>query len=342
MSEALRVRAPAKLILSGEYAVLYGQPAIAIAVNYYTETVIRWQASQIIKFKFLDLEFAKEFTLETLKQFKKQIQRKYKAFLKGQCGIRDVIKMPFELLQYSVGTLIEKLDLQLANNGLEIQVNSNIPIGCGMGSSAAAIISLIKAITCLFNLKLEAKKLLSLGRDIEALQHGKSSGLDLHLSLMGGGIQFCNGKFQARNISEIATSYMYAVNTGMPQATTGESVVAAAKYFASGKLREDFGAITAALDDALVKNDLQAMQQTIQENHKLLQHIGVVPSRVADFIAAIEEQGGAAKICGAGSIKGDKGGMVLVVADRDLSSVAEQFDYCLQPIQVDYHGTRIV
>lgn len=339
MNKQLTVRSPAKLILSGEHSVLYGQPAIAIAINYYTETIIKWQSTQDIKLKFLNLEYAKEHTIYALHQLKKRVQDNYKAFLEGKCSIKEVLKKPFELLQYSVSNLIEKLNLQLTQ-GLEIQVNSNIPIGCGMGSSAAAIISIIKAITCLFNLKLEAKRLLTLGKDIEALQHGKSSGLDLHLTLFGGGARFCNGKAQKRHIPY--SPYLYMVNTGIPQSTTGEAVAAVAKYFANSQLKHDFAAVTNALDLALANRQLLAMQQAVNENHKLLTHIGVVPDKVASFIETIQQQGGAGKICGAGSITGNNGGIVLVVAEHDLSLVAKKFNYYLQPIQVEQNGTKIL
>ncbi len=339
MSDTFKVRSPAKLILSGEHAVLYGQPAIAMAVNYYTETVISWHKEQVINFNLLNLEYAKGYTLYALNKLKLRIQKNYRAFLRGKCGIKDVLKKPFELLQYSVSNLIEKLNLQLTK-GLEIQINSNIPIGCGMGSSAAAIVSTMHAISCLFNLKLEAKKLLSLGQDIEDLQHGKSSGLDLHLTLFGGVVKFYQGDTEPRHIPD--TSYLYAVNTGSPQTTTGESVIKVAKYFTSGKLGEDFGAVTNALDVALRKNNLLDIQNAIKENHKLLNTIGVVPKKVYDFIAAIQQQKGAAKICGAGSVVGEEGGMVLVVSEHDLSSVAKKFNYHMQLIQVDYHGTKLI
>jgi len=250
-----------------------------------------------------------------------------------------VLKKPFELLQYSVTTLIDRLNLQLTR-GLEIQVNSNIPIGCGMGSSAATIVSSMQAIASLFNLKLEAKKFLALGQNIEDLQHGRSSGLDLHLTFFGGGIKFCQGNTTPIQITD--TTCFYIVNTGVPQATTGESVAKAAKYFTTTKLGEDFKAVTDALDVALKENKLHDIQHAINENHKLLKNIGVVPKKVCSFIEAIQQQKGAAKICGAGSIIGEQGGIVLVVAERDLSAVAKTFNYNLQPITIDHYGTQII
>ena len=338
-NEQLRVRSPAKLILSGEHAVLYGQPALAVAVDYYTEAVINWHKSQLINFKFLDLEYAKAHTLYALDKIKHRIQKKYREFLAGRCGITDVLRKPFELLQYSVCNLIEKLNLEL-KQGFEIEINSNIPIGCGMGSSAAAIVSTMHAIACLFKLNLEAKSFLSLGRDIESLQHGRSSGLDLHLTMFGGGVRFCQGQTEQRHIAD--TSYLYAVQTGAPQSSTGAAVTHVAKHFINSSLGDDFGAVTNALDAALAANNLPAIKAAINANHKLLNNIGVVPAKVANFIAEIEHNQGAAKICGAGSVAGDNAGVVLLVSEIDLASIAARYNYAIHPLAVDYHGTRVV
>ena len=56
----LTARAPAKLIISGEHSVLYGQPAIAMAVDRYTTTTTNWGDSKYIDFKFPDLAYAKK------------------------------------------------------------------------------------------------------------------------------------------------------------------------------------------------------------------------------------------------------------------------------------------
>ena len=336
----LKVRSPAKLILSGEHSVIYGQPALAMAVDYYTETIVNRHKRPIIKFKFLDLEYAKEHTLQALNKLRVKLYEDYCAFLSGNCSIREVLKKPFELLQYTVGHLIEKLNLQLPL-GLEIQVNSNIPIGCGMGSSAAAIMSILHAVAYLFKLDIGPKKILTIGQDAENLQHGISSGLDIQLAAFGGSIKFQkNKKTKAREIPQVP---LYVVNTGTPISSTGVCVATVAKHFKTNKnLAFEFGAVTNYLDQALAENNFNGIREAILENHRLLKRIGVVPNKVADFIDAIEREGGAAKTCGAGSIRGNNAGVVMILADHDFSHIAKRFGYDLRLVQADCYGTRVV
>lgn len=339
MQQSLTARAPAKLIISGEHSVLYGQAAIAMAVNRYTTTTTRWSDSPHVHFKLLDLAYAKKFTLAALRSVSQQLTQDYTAFLNGQCKITDVVKRPFELLQYSVANFLEQLNLPLAK-GVEIQVDSTIPLGCGMGSSAAAVVSTIYALTNIFNLNWQTADYLRFGKEIESLQHGKSSGLDLHLVTHGGCVRFQNGMAQTRQWPNLP---MYIINTGQPQSATGECVAQVASKFAKDKnLALEFGLVTEQIDQALTHNQLNTFKQAIRANHNLLLKIGVVPNKVANFIQELEANGAAAKICGAGAVRGDNAGIVLLISEVDLQHIVAKHGYQMQTIQIDLHGTQII
>ena len=339
MQQSLTARAPAKLIISGEHSVLYGQAAIAMAVNRYTTTTTRWSDSPHVHFNLLDLAYAKKFTLAALRSVSQRLKQDYTAFLNGQCKITDVVKRPFELLQYSVANLLDQLSLPLAK-GVEIQVDSTIPLGCGMGSSAAAVVSTIYALTNIFNLNWQTADYLRFGKEIESLQHGKSSGLDLHLVTHGGCVRFQNGMAQTRQWPNLP---MYIINTGQPQSTTGECVAQVASKFAKDKnLALAFRLVTEQIDQALMHNQLNIFKQAIRANHNLLLNIGVVPNKVANFIQELEANGAAAKICGAGAVRGDNAGIVLLISEVDLQHIVAKHGYQMQTIQIDLHGTKII
>src|SRR5579872_7137709 len=94
----------------------------------------------------------------------------------------------------------------------------------------------------------------------------------------------------------------YLVNTGIPLSSTGECVTQVQPFFHRSRRGEDFAAITELMDQALQNQDYKNFHTSIRENHRLLKEIGVVPEKVQRFIAELEEQGGAGKICGAGAV----------------------------------------
>ncbi len=340
MNTQFKARSPAKLILSGEHAVVYGKPAIAMAINRYAESTINTNLSSAILFDCLNFKSAKSFTLQALEGIKHRLQDKYHAFLEGRCGIREVLKTPFELLQYTVTHLLETLNVTLSE-GLNIRTESEIPIGCGMGSSAAIVMSTLYALAHFLKLDIDPARFLALGREAENLQHGYSSGLDLHLAMKGGCLRFEEGRTVTRVLPQMP---FQMVQTGTPESTTGQCVSMVSKHFRCGTRANDFAAITELFDEALQAKDMTGIQACIRQNHKLLVDIGVVPPKVQDFIGALEKEGAAAKICGAGAIKGNNAGIVLVVsdADRDLSSITKNYGYSLQSVYGDVYGTQIV
>src|SRR5690242_16267161 len=109
----LQVRAPGKLILSGEHAVVYGQPALAMAVNrHVTATVSRELLPQIL-FDLADLAHHSHFSLDGLRKLKQRVKRKYHRFTRGEYSIRDVLEKPFELAQFALGAFTDSMRVTL-------------------------------------------------------------------------------------------------------------------------------------------------------------------------------------------------------------------------------------
>jgi mevalonate kinase len=340
MLDRITARAPAKLILSGEHSALYGQPALAMAVDRLTETTLVWQPEQYsIAFYLLNLNYTAQLTLQKLRDLKQRVQNKYNKFLDGECNIREVLSRSFELLQYAFIHIIDRLNITLPK-GVIVETRSNIPISCGMGSSAATIMSVVYAITSFFELNTELDSYLQFARDAENLQHGHSSGLDLQISMYGGCARFENDKITPRTIPELP---MYIINTGKPFTTTGQCVMNAKQHFAQSKsLALDFAAVTNALDKALQENNLALVQECIRANHCLLTKIGVVPEKVQRFISELEHFGAAGKICGAGATKGQNAGIVLAVTGTDITAIVKKYGYEMFPVKGNVHGIQVI
>ncbi len=330
--------APGKLILSGEHAVVYGQPALAMAVNRYAEAWVSQQQGSLIGFDLLNLEYHKSMTMKALSKLKQRVQMSYDKFLRGEGHIRDVLKLPIELSQYAFTHLLEKMNHKISD-GVKLSTHSTIPIGCGMGSSAAMILCIMHAVAEQQGLTLTLENYIEHAHETENLQHGRSSGVDLQISLRGGCLRFQNGEWQPRELPQMP---LYVVNTGKPQTSTGECVSVVAPQMQNASLLEQFATVTNAMDAAIAKQDVMIMQQCVRENHQLLCQIGVVPEKIQAFIEAVERTGAAAKICGAGAVAGEQAGMVLIVADHMPTAVCQHFGFQVETIAGEAHGLRSI
>lgn len=336
----MKAIAPGKLILSGEHAVVYGRPAIAMAVDRCAQAVVvpSAEAGDTVAIDLQDLQQMESFTVRALRDLKGRVVKNYRMFLDGQLGIRDVLHKPIELFQYAFITILDALHLKVAG-GMKIQLHSNIPIGCGMGSSAATVLSVLRSIGHYFRVEFRPEWYQSYSLEAENLQHGHASGVDTYISLNGGCARFQEGQAEALPLPRMP---LHLVNTGTPASTTGECVAQVRARHANSRIWDDFEAVTRSMEKAVVTNNLKDIQSCVRENQRLLDAIGVVPARVGGFVSDIEKQGAAAKICGAGSVAGDNAGIVMVCAKDPPKALCAKYGYQLMSVRGEPLGARIV
>jgi len=334
----MKAIAPGKLILSGEHAVVFGRPALAMAIDRSAQSIITASPGDMVSINLVDLHSSESFTLRALRDMQQRVLRNYRLFLNGELGIREVIYKPIELFEYAFINILDGLHLKLTE-GISIQTKSDIPIGCGLGSSAATVLSAARAVGHYFRVDFRPDWYYRYSIEAEKLQHGYPSGVDSYISVHGGCALFREGKAHSVPLPRFN---LYLINTGTPEATTGECVVSVRDRFETDIIWNDFEGVTVGLEDALRKNDMEEIRRLIRENNKLLKSIGVVPEKVQRFISSIETVGGAAKICGAGSIRGHNGGMVLVVDDQPPTKLCEEYGYTITSVRGDPLGTRII
>lgn len=336
----MKAIAPGKLILSGEHSVVYGRPAIAMAIDRSAQAVVTagGVAPGEVSFDLPDVAAEESFSLRALRDFKARVQRNYQEFVEGRMGVREILRKPVDLFQYAFITVLDGLHLQLTD-GLRVRMHSTIPIGCGMGSSAATILSVLRAVGHYFRVEFRPDWYYRFSLETERLQHGHASGVDSFISLHGGCAVFRRG--EARKIP-LPRLRLALADTGRPECTTGDCVAEVRRTFGGSAIWSEFERVTVGVEDALRRNDAEAFRAGIRQNHRLLCEIGVVPRKVQDFVADVESAGGAAKICGAGAIRGEAGGAVLLSADDDLSELCRRYGYTLMPFRGEPLGVRVV
>jgi mevalonate kinase len=283
-------RAPAKLILSGEHAVLYGAPALALTVDCYAYTKIEWQDDDGVFFDLVNLNYSKKLSYEEL--FKKSPRHAMRVDPLFQSGLQYGKNAHFEkggggdsrggfyLAIYTTSLFFNHYNIT-PTKGLKITINSDIPLGSGMGSSAAVILTILFSLANFFGLNISQEEYYLLAKKAEDLAHGTSSGLDIKLILEGGFNYFCDQKLIKRTINNLPFNL---INTGAPLSTTKDCVMHAKKYFTNSNLVADFTAVTNALDDAILNNNLANIKLALRENHKLLVSLNVVSDKTLDLI----------------------------------------------------------
>ncbi|MBT8041561.1 MAG: hypothetical protein KJN67_00845 [Pontiella sp.] len=334
----MKAVAPGKLILSGEHAVVYGKPAIAMAIDRSAVFEVTPQSGDRISFDLPGEPDSDSFTLLALHDLKRRVENKYREFLNGQIGIGYVLSAPADLFRFAFIHTLDGLHHTL-DSGLVMKLRSSIPVGCGMGSSAATVLSEIRALGHYLRVDFKPEWYYEYSLEAEKLQHGKPSGVDSYISLHGGCARFQNG--QASSIS-LPRMKMYMVQTGIPESTTGECVMEVERRFRDSAIWSEFEDVTHAFEEAIRSNDEQKVRWLVRENNRLLAAIGVVPETVRHFIAEIEQWGGSAKVCGAGAVAGEKGGIVLVFADSPPVELCAKYGYTVSSVRGDPLGTRIV
>ena len=134
----MKIHAPGKLILSGEHSVVYGKPALAMAVNRYVTATATPQLLPLVSFDLSDLAYEHGLTLTALNRLKSRIKQKYQRFITGDFKIRDVLHKPVELAQFAFTLFLETLN-RILTQGIKISVQSDLPMRFGTASSAATL-----------------------------------------------------------------------------------------------------------------------------------------------------------------------------------------------------------
>lgn len=345
MRADMQVVANGKLILSGEHAVVYGNPALAMTIDRQVVVTLEKNSffNSDIFFQLPNLKKEVRLKLRSLQEMYFKTREYYLHFLSQKKSIRDVIKNPEELLLFSAGLLYSQKDFNLPF-GIHVHVDSTIPVGAGMGSSAATILALMFGLTKKLDLPFSQEKLFELALQAENMQHGRSSGLDLQVILQGGAMRYeknSSSLFLKRPLPDFP---LYLIHTGIPENTTGECVMHAAPFFKHAKVLKKFSDVTNKMDHALKQTNMNLFKDAMRENHYLLCEIGVVPRPIQELIFSLEKKDMAAKICGAGAVSGNAAGMLLVCTEnkRELAKALAQYDFTYRPVQGVEGGVHVV
>jgi len=238
----------------------------------------------------------------------------------------------------------------------KLEISSQIPVGAGLGSSAAVSAACIAALLSFLKVKWDLELINRLAFEAEKVFHGNPSGGDNTAVVYGGLIWYQKNKgVQPLKfpISPRLTRNFILINTGKPKETTKQMVEMVAEksslrrqsYGASAtrfkKIFDDQEQLVKELVTVLKDGNEMKLIQIIKAGERNLEAIGVVSPSVKSIIRKIENAGGAAKICGAGGKTKATGVLLAYYKDgKELEKIAKSLNLPFFKVALGVEGLK--
>jgi mevalonate kinase len=306
-----KASAPGKVILFGEHFVVYGVKAILCAINKRISVTAEKSEENKISIK----SNIGNLTLEPNK-------------------LISEINSPLKPFYYLANKMIQN-----QNTGIEIIVESDIPLGVGLGSSSACCVAGAAAISRLFN-KTSKEEILKLAIEAEKTIFENTSGADCTVCTYGGIMEY-DKENGFNKIESEPNFHLVIANSNIEHST--ELVVARVREF---KEKDEIKFATLCNNESkLVKDVLRLLKENnIKEigdkaiqNQEYLETIGISNDKLREMIQIGQNKSFGAKITGAGG-----GGCIFALTDEsNLDQTMNQFkenNYDCFSVKIDFKG----
>jgi mevalonate kinase len=285
---AIISKAPGKIILFGEHAVVYGYPAIAVPIDAIQVSVsilpVIKENQSIIKIRNIgwqeDIPFA-------------------------ELDEHDPIRTSIENVYAHINQKPPHF---------EMTISSSIPIAAGLGSSAALAVAITKCMSQFLGIYLSNDEINALAYKSEEIQHGSPSGIDNSVITFDQPILFRKSK----PISQIKIkSSIHVILADTGKRTFTKEVVASVKQNLEKEpdfinpIFAEIGGIVEEAAKALFNGEVKKIGSLMVRNHIALRKLGVSSIELDRLVESARINGAlGAKLCGGG-----KGGYMVAICE---------------------------
>ncbi|HOW07879.1 MAG TPA: mevalonate kinase [Flexilinea sp.] len=287
--------APAKVILFGEHAVVYGEPGIAIPISALKTSA------------FFENNIDSAFSIQSAPL---GMDLNYLE-LADDHPLKKLIVLLMK--EFGITSLPEK----------KLRIESAIPIASGLGSGAACSVAVIRAFAEEYQKSISTQRISEIAFEIEKIYHGTPSGLDNTVISFGVPIYFIkNQPFQFIQIKKPLN--LLIVDTEI-ESNTAEVVKDIRNHYETfSPLIHEIGDISRTAKTALEDGDIKLIGELMNKNHDLLKRL-TVSSPELDYLyeIAIEQGAIGAKLTGSG-----RGGNIIALVEEE-----DQLAYLRQALQ---------
>jgi mevalonate kinase len=294
----IEVSAPAKLILFGEHAVVYGKPAVAVALSRRSNLRLRPLSEAVIRLQLPDLKVERSWSITAIDElvpsfdFSKlmtvhagnlQLLQDRLCAPGDNPALKAFLYLLVSLYHGPTPALVAGHEIARGSlSGMEVTISSDVPVGAGLGSSAAYAVCLAAAL-----LQHRHPALLHNGAQpqppgsrfeghlrpsdavrhevnqwaylVEQVLHGTPSGLDNAVSTQGGALRFVRGT-PPTSLQTMPVLRVVLTNTKVEGRSTKELVAGVRRRFEDPATQS---AIQQALDqiEKLAEDGLRLLEQ---------------------------------------------------------------------------------
>ncbi|SEP95452.1 mevalonate kinase [Natrinema salaciae] len=305
-----RSSAPGKVYLFGEHAVVYGEPAVPCAIERRARVAVERRDDGHLRVNAEDLSL-NGFTVE------------YGATADGRPDVDVPESLVTAATQYVDGAIEQVREVTGADEaGFDVTIESDIPLGAGLGSSAAVVVAAIDAATRELGVTLEPAELADRAYRTESqVQDGQASRADTFCSATGGAVRVEGEDCRSLEAPDLPIVIGFdggAGDTG--QLVAGVRALREEYDFAADTV-EAIGDIVRNGEDALAEGDVEEIGRLMDFNHGLLSALGVSSRSLDTMVWAARDAGAhGAKLTGAGG-----GGCIVALDPTEETETALSF-----------------
>ena len=301
--------APGKVYLFGEHAVVYGEPAVPCAIERRARVTVE-RRDEGLRVHAADLTLD-GFTVE----------------YDGDATDRPDVDVSDSLVQAGVGYVNEALAQArdaagVDDVGFDVTVESDIPLGAGIGSSAAVVVAAIDAASRELGAELDRREIAERAYRVEyEVQEGQASRADTFCSTMGGAARVEGDDCRTIDAPDLPFVLGYDGGAGDTGALVAGVRQLREEYDFAADTVEAIGDVVRRGEQALVDGDVEEIGRLMNFNHGLLSALGV-SSRSLDAMvwAARDADALGAKLTGAGG-----GGCIVALDETSETTTALEY-----------------
>ena len=310
-----KATAPGKIIIFGEHFVVHGTRAIVGAINKRVTITSEKNDTATISISSSLGKTTIPITEEV-----------------------DTVEKKFRPFFFIAKEVINDYNFK---NGITIDIQSDIPIGAGLGSSSACCVAAAASVSNLFS-RVDISQVLDSAIDAERTIFPRTSGADCTVSALGGIIEY-QKEHDPKTIKTEHDFDFVVVNSQKMHNT--DVVVSRVNKFKDDNANafselctEEDNLITKAVD-SLQTFDLETIGKCMSQNQIFLERIGISNDVLLDIVKSIEKETFGAKLTGAGD-----GGCVIALTEKTKKdSVVHNMSakYETYPVAIEKTGIQL-